>query len=150
MSVLFIRLHAARRAMTAPVLLLQYPYPVPDRYNRYTRAPRCVIFYLLLTTCIYYPATCGPKGDGSGSAAVEATAVGFSTYTFFPRPQTGHSRVPVSLSPRGALRCVYYLVYLSCYLRVESPWQQYGFTKRSIPVPGRHENRSLYLRPVLL
>ena len=32
---------------------------------------------------IYYPATCGPKGHGSGSAAAEATAVDFYTWPFF-------------------------------------------------------------------
>ena len=45
---------------------------------------------------ICYPATCGPKGHGSGSAAAEATAVGFFTYPVFP----GHRPAePVIVGP---------------------------------------------------
>ena len=62
------------------------------------RAPWYQRSYVL--SFIYYPATCGPKGHGSGGVAAEATAVGFYT-SVFPWPQTEPviSRTPVSPSP---------------------------------------------------
>ena len=57
----------------------------------------CAVLFLVLVSCIYsgvcvisylYPATCSLKGYGSGSAAAEASAVGFFWYTYIscPRP----------------------------------------------------------------
>ena len=49
-------------------------------------------------SCIYYPATCGPKGRGSGSTAADATAAGFfkSIRILSQTDIAGQSRAPLS------------------------------------------------------
>ena len=61
------------------------------------------VCYLL---SVYYPATCGPNGHRSNSAAAKATVAGF-TYPFFPghRPTEPVIVGPPSLLP-PSLACV--------------------------------------------
>ena len=49
-----------------------------------SRNPYASLTELCVLPSIWYPATYGPKGHYRGSAASEATAVGFFTYPFFP------------------------------------------------------------------
>ena len=58
--------------------------------------PKCVLSF------ICYPATCGPKGNGSGGATAEATAVGLlhDRVSLSQTDITGHSWAPLlSFSP---------------------------------------------------
>ena len=67
-----------------------------------------------LITRIWYPATCGPKCHGSGSAAAK-TAVGFLDMTIILSTDrhSGHSRAPVH---EGASTTIYLLLYRPTYL----------------------------------